>query len=131
MTGETRPAVNRTLQEDRMNDEVTAYIEKAKPWQAQVCTRLREMVHSTVPGVEEAFQYGKPHFVRDGRHAAVIHVARDKVSFMVFDAAGVEAVPGLLRSLGNGERKAVDIREGDEVGYDLIADIVRRTSGGR
>ena len=89
------------------------------------------MTHRTIPGVDEAFQYGKPHFLRDGRHSAVIHVARDKVSFMVFDAAGVEAVPGFLRSLGKGERKAVDIREGDEVDYDLLADILRRTSGAR
>ncbi|MEV5710503.1 DUF1801 domain-containing protein [Actinoallomurus sp. NPDC052274] len=131
MTGATRRALIEHLKVDRMNDDVTAYIEKTKPWQAQVCTRLREMMHRTIPGVEEAFQYGKPHFVRDGRHSAVIHVARDKVSFMVFDAVGVEAVPGLLRPLGNGERKAVDIREADEVDYDLLADILRRTSGAR
>ncbi|WP_406841515.1 DUF1801 domain-containing protein (plasmid) [Streptomyces sp. AHU1] len=112
-----------------MNDNVSDYIGKTKHWQAEVCTRLREMVHRTIPGVEEALQYGKPHFLRDGRHSAVIHVARDKVSFMVLDAAGVEAVPGLLRPLGNGERKAVDIREGDEVDYDFISDILRRTSG--
>ncbi|MFJ8602652.1 DUF1801 domain-containing protein [Streptomyces shenzhenensis] len=112
-----------------MNDDVTDYIEKAKPWQKQVCTRLRKLAHRTIPGVEEAFLYGKPHFLRDGGHAAVIHVAKDKVSFMVFDAAGVDAVPGLLRPLGNGDRKAVDIREGDEVDYDLIADVLRRTCG--
>lgn len=114
-----------------MNDDITNYIEKTKPWQAQVCTRLREMVHSTVPGVREALQYGKPHFLHDGRHAAVIHVARDKVTFMVFDAAGIEAVPNLLRALGKGERKAVDIREGDAVDYDFVADVLRRTSGAR
>ncbi|MET9880496.1 DUF1801 domain-containing protein [Actinacidiphila glaucinigra] len=112
-----------------MNDDVTNYIEKTKPWQAQVCTKLREVAHHTIPGVREALQYGKPHFLRDGRHAAVIHVAKDKVTFMVFDADGIEAVRGLLRSLGNGERKAVDIREGDTVDYDFVADVLRRTSG--
>lgn len=111
-----------------MNDDITNYIEKTKPWQGQVCTRLREMVHSTIPGVQEALQYGKPHFLRDDRHAAVIHVAKDKVTFMVFDAAGIEAVPGLLRPLGKGERKAVDIREGDAVDYDFVADVLRRTT---
>jgi hypothetical protein len=114
-----------------MNDDVTNYIEKTEHWQAQVCTRLRGMVHRTIPGVEEALQYGKPHFLRDGRHKAVIHVARDKVTFMVLDADGIEAVPGLLRPLGNGERKAVDIREGDDVDYDVLADVLRRISGAR
>ncbi|MFF2852836.1 DUF1801 domain-containing protein [Streptomyces sp. NPDC058001] len=112
-----------------MNDDVTAYIEKAEPWQAEVCTSLREMVHRTVPGVEEAIQYGKPHFLRDGRHMAVIHVAKAKVSFMVFDAAGVEAVPGQLRSLGNGDRKAADIREGGQADCEFLADVLRRVSG--
>ncbi|GGJ80135.1 hypothetical protein GCM10011583_09610 [Streptomyces camponoticapitis] len=114
-----------------MNDDITNYIEKTQHWQAQVCTKLREVVHSTIPGAEEAFQYGKPHFLRDGRHAAVIHVARDKVTFMVFDAESIEAVPKLLRPLGKGERKAVDIREGDSVDYDFVADVLRRTSGAR
>ncbi|MEV5386317.1 DUF1801 domain-containing protein [Streptomyces sp. NPDC052721] len=110
---------------------MTAYIEMAKPWQTRVCTGLREMVHRTLPEAEEALQYGKPHFLRDGRPSAVIHIARDKVSFMVLHAAGIEAVPGLLRSLGNGDRKAIDIREGDEVDHDFLADILRRTTGAR
>jgi len=114
------------IPQHHVNDDVTGYIAKTQPWQAEVCTRLREMVHRAVPGLEEALQYGKPHFLRDGRHAAAIHVARDKVSFMMFDAAGIATVPGLLRSLGNGDRKAVDIREGDDVDYDVIAGILRR-----
>jgi hypothetical protein len=34
----------------------------------------------------------------------------------------------VLRSLGNGDRKAVDIRENQDVDYDLLADILTRTS---
>ncbi|WTW98278.1 DUF1801 domain-containing protein [Streptomycetaceae bacterium NBC_01309] len=112
-----------------MNDDVTDYIKNTKPWQAEVCVRLREMVHRTIPGVEEAIQYGKPHFLRNGRHAAVIHVARDKVSFMVFDAASVAAVPGRLRALGNGDRKTADIREADQVDYEFLADVLCRVVG--
>ena len=48
---------------------------------------------------------------------------------MVFDAGAVEPVPGLLRSLGSGDRKVVDIREGESVDLDFIADLLRRTAG--
>ena len=96
-----------------LNSNVTEYLAKAKPWQAERCAGLRETVHRTLPGVEEVLQYGKPHFNVDGKHAAVLHVAAAKVSFMVFDAGDVETVPGLLRSLGSGDRKVVDLREGD------------------
>ena len=58
-----------------------------------------------------ALQYGKPHYLKNGQYAAVIAVAKDKVSFMVFNATDVPAVKGFLRALGTGERKAVDIRE--------------------
>lgn len=81
-----------------MNAEVTRYIDELEPWQADVCRQLRAMIHTTIPAVEEQIQYGKPHFSKDGSHAAVIHVANSKVSFMVFNASEIEAVEGVLRS---------------------------------
>lgn len=110
------------------NNDVTRYIDKGPPWQIEICGKLRELVHQTIPDVEEKLQYGKPHFLRNGRHAAVIHLAKDKVSFMVFNAANVAPVKGVLRSLGNGDRKAVDISENQHVDYTLLADILARTS---
>jgi len=112
-----------------MNDDVPAYIDGTKPWQAQICATLRAIVLSTLPGVEEGLQYGKPHFAVDGRNAAVLHVAAAKVAFMVFDAGGVEPVPGRLRSMGSGDRKVVDLREGDSVDPTFITDLLRRTAG--
>ncbi|MCW2760388.1 MAG: hypothetical protein JWR85_589 [Marmoricola sp.] len=112
-----------------MNHDVTSYIEGTKPWQVEVCTALRETVHNALADIEEALQYGKPHFVREGHNVAVLHVAAAKVSFMVFDAGVVEPVPGLLRSLGSGDRKVVDIREGESVDLGFIADLLRRTAG--
>jgi hypothetical protein len=112
-----------------MSDEVTAYLEGTKPWQAQLCTDLRATIHHVVADVDEVLQYGKPHFNRDGKNLAVLHAAASKVSFMVFDAADVEPVPGLLRSLGSGDRKVVDIKEGEAIDLDFIADLLRRTAG--
>ncbi|WP_228814186.1 hypothetical protein [Nocardia flavorosea] len=43
----------------------------------------------------------------------MIHAAKNKVSFMVFDASDIEAVEGVFRSMGNGERKTADIAEGE------------------
>ncbi|WP_280459356.1 hypothetical protein [Nocardia carnea] len=51
----------------------------------------------------------------------MIHAAKNKVSFMVFDASDIEAVEGVFRSMGNGERKTADIAEGRDVDYDLLA----------
>jgi hypothetical protein len=111
-----------------MHNDVTKYFDKALPWQQEVCQNLRELVRQTIPGVEEKLEYGKPHFLKNDQHAAVIHVAKDKISFMLFNAADVEPVKGVLRSLGKGDRKAVDISEGQDVDYGLLAGILAKTS---
>lgn len=111
-----------------MNDEVTRYIDQGLPWQIEVCGKLREVVHQTIPGVAEALQYGKPHFLKNDQHAAVVHVAKSKVSLMVFNAANVDPVKGVLRSLGNGDRKAFDISEGQRFDYALLAEVLAETS---
>jgi hypothetical protein len=111
-----------------VSDDVTQYINKAQPWQTDVCEKLRAMVGQTIPDVEERLQYGKPHYLKNGQYAAVIAVAKDKVSFMVFNASDVPVVKGFLRALGNGERKAVDIKEGQQVDYDAVAGILAATA---
>ncbi|RLP93974.1 DUF1801 domain-containing protein [Micromonospora sp. CV4] len=111
-----------------MSDEVTRYVNKAQPWQIDVCEKLRAMVRQTIPDVEERLQYGKPHYLKNGHYAAVIAVAKDKVSFMVFNATDIPEVKGFLRALGNGERKAVDIKDGQSVDYDALARILKETT---
>ncbi|MFB7288702.1 DUF1801 domain-containing protein [Actinacidiphila glaucinigra] len=112
-----------------MSQDVTDYLAKTKPWQQELCATLRQTVLDTVPGVEEVMQYGKPHFNRAGRNTAVLHVAAAKVSFMVFDAGDLAPVPGVLRSMGNGDRKVIDFAEGDMADTDFVADLLRRTRG--
>jgi hypothetical protein len=111
-----------------VNDQVSEYIEKVQPWQATVCHRLRAMVHETIPDVEESFQYGKPHFLKDGEYAAVIAVAKDKVNFMVFNAQDIPEVKGVLRSMGKGERKAATVTEGQDVDYPMLAEVLAKTT---
>ncbi|MGC4745551.1 DUF1801 domain-containing protein [Micromonospora sp. DT201] len=111
-----------------MNDDVTQYINKTQPWQIDVCEKLRAMIDQTVPDVEERLQYGKPHYIKNGQFAAVIAVAKAKVSFMVFNAADIPAVKGFLRSMGNGDRKTVDITEGQDVDYAALASILGKTT---
>jgi hypothetical protein len=111
-----------------MNDAVTQYIDDTAPWQKEVCEKLRAMVHETVPGIEERLQYGKPHFLKNGQHAAVIAVARNKVSFMVFNATDIPAVKGFIRAMGQGDRKCADIGEGAEVDYAALAEILKKVT---
>jgi len=74
-----------------MNQAVTDYIEalNTKPkqeWQAEVSAHLRKIVHDSIPDVEEKIQYGKPHFLKNGKYAAVLGTAKGWVTLTIFNA---------------------------------------------
>jgi hypothetical protein len=111
-----------------MKEEVTQYIEKQKPWQVKTCTLLRKMAQEVVKDVEERLQYGKPHYLKNGHYVAVIHVGKDKVSFMVFNASEIQEEQGFLRSMGDGDRKTADFIEGQEPDITKLSEVLKQTS---
>ena len=109
-----------------MNQDVTQYIQKLQPWQAEVCESLRKLVYQAIPDVEERLQYGKPHCLKNGRYASVIHAAKDKVSFMIFNAGELEEIKGFFQSTTSPERKTATIREGQDIDYNLRSNPLNR-----
>jgi hypothetical protein len=111
-----------------MNQLVTDFVQNVdKPWQAEVCENLRQVVHQSVPGVEERIQYRKPHFLKNGKYVAVVGTAKDWVSFTIFNAENLDAPEGLFED-GPPERKTVKIREGQDVDYELLTRFVEQAA---
>lgn len=113
-----------------MSDEVTGYIQALGDWRAELCASLREMVCETVPGAQERMQYGKPHFLKDGAYVALIHGGKDRVSFVIFNAGGLDEIKGFLKATASPERKAVAFRRGDPVDLELLASLLKRAAAG-
>ncbi len=111
-----------------MNKEVTGYIQKLPKWQVDVCESLRKMIHKTIPAVEERLQYGKPHYLKNGHYAAVVHAAKDKVSFMIFNAGELEEIKSFFKSMSDANRKTATITEGQEVDYTLLSGLLKKAS---
>lgn len=110
-----------------MNQEVTAFIENMNlPWQVEIGNQLRQMVHKSIPDVEERIQYKKPHFLKNGKYAAVISPSKDALTFMIFNVADLELPKGLFE--GPEERKWVKFREGQSPDYDLLAKLLVQAS---
>ncbi|GIP41239.1 hypothetical protein J31TS4_45190 [Paenibacillus sp. J31TS4] len=109
-----------------MNSEVTAYMEAlAQPWQTELCSQLRQMVHESIPEVEERIQYKKPHFLKNGHYAAVISPSKDAVAFMIMNATGLD-VPKEFE--GPPERKWLKIRQGDSPDYAMLSRLLVQAS---
>jgi hypothetical protein len=110
-----------------MNQEITTYIDKlTQQWQVEVCNRLRQLVHVAMPEVQERLQYGKPHFLKEGKYAYVLGPAKGWVSFTIFNAQVLDTPEDLFEPGGSAERKTIKIREGQEVDYDLLAKFVKQ-----
>ncbi|MFJ7738858.1 DUF1801 domain-containing protein [Lysinibacillus sp. NPDC097287] len=109
-----------------MNQEVTTFIDSLnQQWKIDVCNQLRELVHKSIPGVEEKIQYKKPHFLKDGKFAAVISPSKDAIAFMIMNTTELEIPKGFE---GPAERKWLKIREGDSPDYDLLAQLLVQAS---
>ncbi|GIO14648.1 hypothetical protein J19TS2_42030 [Cohnella xylanilytica] len=110
-----------------MNPEVADFIRQLKePWQAELCARLRDVVHRTIPDVQERIQYKKPHFLKNGKYAAVVSTSKDAVSFTIFNAAGLELPEGLFD--GPPERKTIKLRQGQEFDEKQLASLLGQAS---
>jgi hypothetical protein len=115
-----------------MNQEVTDYIDnlKNKPgqeWQAEVCTRLRQIILDAVPDVTERIQYGKPHYLKNGKYADVLSTAKGWVTLMIFDANPADAPEGLFEPGST----TIKIRPGQEVDYDLLAKLIQEAASSK
>jgi hypothetical protein len=110
-----------------MKQEVTEFIEGLKvPWQVQVCKQLRQIVHQSIPNVEERIQYRKPHFLKNGKYASVITTAKDTINLTIFNAVGLELPEGLFE--GPLERKTIKIRIGQEIDNELLEKLLKQAS---
>jgi len=110
-----------------MNQEVTDFIEALKePWQGELATRLREVVHQAIPDVHERIQYKKPHFLKNGKYAAVVSTSKDAVSFTIFNAAALELPESVFD--GPAERKTLKLRKGDTFDSKQLASWVSQAS---
>ncbi|WHZ05711.1 DUF1801 domain-containing protein [Neobacillus sp. YX16] len=95
------------------------------PWQIELSNRLREMVHQTIPMVEERIQYKKPHFLKNGHYAAVISPSKNAIAFMIMNAKGLEFLKGFE---GPEERKWIKIKEGDTPDYTLLSTLLTQAT---
>ncbi|WP_028543284.1 DUF1801 domain-containing protein [Paenibacillus taiwanensis] len=109
------------------NQEVSDFLAEIKePWQRELAARLREVVHQALPDVLERIQYKKPHFLKNGKYAAVISTSKDAVSFTIFNATGLILPEGLFE--GPPERKTIKIRQGHEVDTDQLLSLVKQAA---
>ena len=104
------------------SDDVDAKIASLADWRGAVLARVRRLIREADPDVVEEVKWRKPSNpggVPTWSHAGILctgETYRDKVKLTFMLGASLEDPAGLFNaSLDAGTRRAIDIREGEEV----------------
>lgn len=75
---------------------VDAYLDALPDWQREICSRVRDLVHSADPDVEETIKRTvQPYFVLDGNICALL-ATKDHVNVFLYDGAIVPDPEGII-----------------------------------
>ena len=86
-----------------MNEQVTAYINAAPDEQKNIMTLLRQLLHQTLPGLQEEFKWSRPIF-RTTKDVAYFKTAKAYVTLGFFDFASLDDPHHLLEGTGKDMR---------------------------
>ncbi len=105
---------------------VDAYIAGLPPWQQDVCTTVRDLVHAADHDVRETVKRTvQPYFVLDGNVCALL-AARDHVNVFLYDGGIVPDPHGIVTGgHGNQTARTVAIREGEAADWPALLEMLR------
>ena len=119
--------------EDRTPSElIDARIESLDDWRGAALARVRQVIRQAVPDVVEQVKWRKPSNmlgVPVWEHHGILctgETYRDKVKLTFADGAALDDPAGLFNSsLEGNTRRAIDLREGDQVDEAAFKALVR------
>lgn len=115
-----------------MSENVDAKIAEMTDWRGEMLARIRKLIREADPEATEAIKWRKPSNpsgVPVWEHDGILctgETYKDKVKLTFAQGASIDDPSGLFNSsLDAGTRRAIDIREGDEVDADAFKDLIR------
>lgn len=114
------------------SEAIDARIAALDDWRGEALARVRALIREADPEVVEAVKWRKPTNpagVPVWEHGGTLctgETYRDKVKLTFARGAGLDDPAGLFNSsLDGNTRRAIDIREGDEIDPDALKALVR------
>jgi hypothetical protein len=118
------------------SEEIHARIADLGDWRGERLAQIRNLIHEADPDVVEDVKWRKPSNpagVPTWSHDGIIctgEIYKDKVKLTFAEGALIEDPAGLFNaSLGGNTRRAIDLREGDEIDPTAFKNLVRAAAG--
>jgi hypothetical protein len=108
------------------SDLIDERIDQLGDWRGETLSRLRELIHDAVPDVVEEWKWrGVPTWERDGM-ICTGETYKDYVKLTFAKGASLDDPAGLFNSsLGGNTRRAIDIREGENIDTRAFTALVK------
>ena len=105
---------------------VDDYIDALPAWQQEICIRVRDLVHSADPEIEETVKRTvQPYFVLLGNVCALL-AAKTHVNVFLYDGAIVPDPAGIITDgHDNKTARQIRIQEGDPINADALVAMFR------
>lgn len=105
---------------------VDEYIETLPEWQQEICRRVRDLIHSVDPAIEETIKRRvQPYFVLEGNVCALL-ANKDHVNVFLYDGAIVPDPEGIITGgHENSTARTVAIYEGEDLPERPLAEMLR------
>jgi hypothetical protein len=104
---------------------IDARIEELGDWRGETLARVRELIHQADPDVIEEWKWRVPVWSHDGI-ICTGEVYKKAVKLTFAKGASLEDPAGLFNSSLEGKvRRAIDIREGEEIDSEALKDLIR------
>jgi hypothetical protein len=113
------------------SDLIDAKIASLGDWRGAALARMRKLIHEADPDVVEEVKWRKPSNpagVPTWSHGGILctgETYKDKVKLTIAKGASLDDPSGLFNaSLTGGTRRAIDIREGEEVDAEAFSALI-------
>jgi hypothetical protein len=108
-----------------MNEKtVDEYIAGLVPWQAEIVSRIREIIMNGAPDVKEKYKWGQPVYEKFGP-LAYMKAFKHVVNFGFWRGADIVDPTGLLE--GDGDKmRHMQLKSIDQVNADIFSDFIRQ-----
>lgn len=107
------------------SERISRRIAAFDDWRGETLGRVRALVHAADPGIVEEWKWDTPVWSHDGIVCTgEVYKAHVKLTFA--RGAALEDPSGLFNSsLGGNARRAIDLREGDEIDAPALEALIR------
>ena len=107
-------------------EEINQYIAERPEWQRKLLVRLRQLIHSVDPSIEEAWRWNAPHFDHNGHIMLGMMAFKEHVAVWFHKGALIKDPKKLFEKADEKGMRSYKLFEADAIKEAAFTDLVKK-----